>query len=358
MESPLRKIAFVVEELGLDTPAQQLLDRFLIGYPTDGDFHRCQCQVSIWLVPGAPYAELRRRLADFPLERHDTIAAACKDADAIVFVPRGVSAVNVLTEVIKCASANAALFVMGALAESLDDAKRIMELCKAGNVMLGAGMPVSVTFRLPNVDIPIGAKVKQALIVVQGESPLAELNTLEAMIPIVERRQNGERGVRRICRLQATDMWSQPDDLLPRRLLAAALSRSDTPQGDAIKDGRTQGLLDLGLVPKLAQNPHGWVLEHTDGLRTTILILDGVVADSNFAVALADETIVSAQLYRPPPPQRHEFSQLAAVVEHYFRTRQPFAPTQRAMLIAGLLGAFKSYAGSGFVNVEGLEGER
>src|SRR2546422_1033212 len=37
---PLRKIAFLVEEFSLQTPAQQLLDRFLIGYPRDGKFHR------------------------------------------------------------------------------------------------------------------------------------------------------------------------------------------------------------------------------------------------------------------------------------------------------------------------------
>jgi hypothetical protein len=304
MDRPLRKIAFVVEELGLDTPSQQLLDRFMIGYPRDGDFHRCQGQLSVWLAPNAPDTELRRRLADFPIRHHDTIEAAVRDADGIIVAPRGVSSRDLLLSAIRSAPAKSTAFVLGAIAESLDDARRIASLAAAGGVMLSAGTPISVTFRLPDVDIPVGANLKSALILVQGPSPLVELNALDGLFPILERRRKGERGVRRLRRLAGPELWTALDDLVPRRLLAAALSRSDSPQGDPVKDGRTQDLLGLGLVPKLALNPRGWVLEHTDGLRSTILVLDGVVADFNFAVCLDDDTIVSAQLYRPPLPHR------------------------------------------------------
>ena len=34
------KIAFLSEDFATSSPAQQLLDRFLIGYPRDGSFHR------------------------------------------------------------------------------------------------------------------------------------------------------------------------------------------------------------------------------------------------------------------------------------------------------------------------------
>ncbi len=36
----LKKITFVIEEFAVRSPSQQLLDRFLIGYPRDGEFHR------------------------------------------------------------------------------------------------------------------------------------------------------------------------------------------------------------------------------------------------------------------------------------------------------------------------------
>ena len=80
--------------------------------------------------------------------------------------------------------------------------------------------------------------------------------------------------------------WSWP-------LLAAALSRSDTPQGNAVLDGRTEDLVGLGLISKLAQLPRGWLLEHQDGLRSAILVLDGVVADINFAIGIQNGPTIS-----------------------------------------------------------------
>src|SRR5512145_3522979 len=86
--------------------------------------------------------------------------------------------------------------------------------------------------------------------------------------------------------------WSRP-------LLAAAISRSNTIQGDPLRDGRTQDVVGLGLGPGLAQDPRGWLLHHRDGVKSVILVLDGVLADYNFAVSLANGDIASAQLYRP-----------------------------------------------------------
>ena len=127
--------------------------------------------------------------------------------------------------------------------------------------------------------------------------------------------------------------------MLPPPLLAAALSRSDSPQGDPVRDGRTQDMVGLGLVLKLSKNPRAWVLEHSDGVRSTIAVLDGVVADFNFAVELADGKVVSAQIYRPPAPQRHEFTRVAEVVEKFFVSgKAPWLP-RRSILTAGLLAA-------------------
>ena len=81
MQQPLRQIAFIIEELEVDTPAQQLLDRFLIGYPLDGDFHQLEdCQIHVWLAPDANDSELRRRMGDFALHRHETIELTTLDA--------------------------------------------------------------------------------------------------------------------------------------------------------------------------------------------------------------------------------------------------------------------------------------
>lgn len=359
MEQSLRKIAFVAEEFGADTPAQQLLDRFLMGYPRDGEFHRPQdCEIHAWLAPGAADAEFRRRLADFPLRRHDAIEQAVAGADGIVVVPKGVAAGDLLASTLKAARKGSAVFVCGAMADTLDHAKRLAADATSRGVRLCAGTSVSVTWRLPDIDLPPGTWLTDALIVVRGEFPVAELQAIDGLMPLLERRQGGEAGVRRVQCLEGETVWAlldqpvtQPargDEPRPlRSLLAAALSRSDAPQGEPVRDGRTQDLVGLGLVPKMATHPRAWLLDHGDGLRTALLVLDGVVADFNFAVRLVDGSVLSAQLYRPPAPQRHEFSRLSAVVEDYFRSRQPPWPVRRGLLTSGLLEAFAQARSNG-----------
>jgi hypothetical protein len=178
----------------------------------------------------------------------------------------------------------------------------------------------------------------EALIVVQGRAFGAELNGLEGLLPVIERRRGGESGIRSVRFLEGKEVWRAGEKKLwSWPLLAAAISRSDTPQGDPVKDGRTQDIVGLGLVPRLASQPRGWLLEHRDGLRSAILVLDGVLADFNFAVRARDGNIFSAQLFRPPPPAEHHFSRLAAALEDFLRTGKSGWPVQRNLLIAGLL---------------------
>jgi hypothetical protein len=91
------------------------------------------------------------------------------------------------------------------------------------------------------------------------------------------------------------------------------------------------------LVKKLAHNPRGWILEHRDGLRSAILVLDGVVADANFAVRARDGAMISAQWYRPPGPNRCEFDSLVGVLEDFFRTARRPWPLERSVAIAKFL---------------------
>ena len=218
-----------------------------------------------------------------------------------------------------------------------------MALATKRRIALASGTPVATTFRLPDTDIVPRTPLKEALIVAQGTSPLAELQAFDGLLPVLERRRGGETGIRSARRIEGDAVWRAGDEATwSWALLAAAISRSDTPQGDPVKDGRTQDLVGLGLVQKLARNPRASFIEHRDGLRTTLLVLDGVVADFNFAVRADDGEITSAQLYRPPPPTRAEFDRLSAVLERFFATGQEPWPVQRSLLTAELLEKLRS----------------
>ncbi len=353
---PLRQITFVLDEFALQTPAQQLLDRFLLGYRRDGQFHRVAgIKVVAHLAADAASttgenSELSRRVADHGLRLAPTLADALRTADAIVLVPRSTAiapAEALVTAVLEQAPRGAACFIHGALAANLAAAQTALRRAELRQILLAAGTALPLTWRLPQVDLPAHARVAEALIVVQGPSPLAELHALDGLLPLLERRAGGERGVRRVKFLAGPEMWraaNHGDWSWP--LLSSALSRSDSPQGNTLLDGRTQDLVGRGVVPGLARDPRGWLLEHTDGVRSALLVLDGVVADYNFAIRLQNGREISAQLFRAPVPAQEQFTPLVAALENFFRTGNAPWPAARSLLTAGLLDQFRTSSDS------------
>src|SRR4029453_12161767 len=107
-----------------------------------------------------------------------------------------------------------------------------------------------------------------------------DFHGLEALQCMLERRQGGETGVRSVQMIEGESVWRAGGaGRYPRDLLVAALSRSDTPQGQTIADGRTQDLVAKNQLPKLVQNPSAYFIEHRDGVKGTLLMLNGGVKD-------------------------------------------------------------------------------
>jgi len=349
----LRKIAFLIEEFSPSSatqssasPGQQLLDRFLMGYPRDGTFHRIpDLEVSVHLMLSGNETDFGPRVKDFGLRVAATAEQAVEGTDAVVIVPRRTGAVAndaYLRLALERAPAGAACFVHGVLSNSLASAREALRMAASRNISILAGTSLAVTWRLPDVDLVPGTSLREALIVVQGSSPGAELQALDGLLPILEKRRGGESGVNRIRFIEGGELWRAANQgLWSQPLLAAALSRSHTPQGDSMADGRTQDIHGLGLVPRLARNPRGWLLEHRDGLRSTILVLDGVVTDYNFAIQAADGTMLSAQLFRAPPPMEQHYSRLAAAMEDLFTGKAAPWKIERNLLTAALIETFR-----------------
>lgn len=353
--NPIRKIAFLFEEFGVPSPSQQLLDRFLMGYPRDGTLHKPAVGAFVAYLPPTNEGGLERRKAEFTLDGASTVEEAVEGADAVVIVPRGsgTTANDRFVEIaVERAPEGAACFIHGALTSTLERGHAVVKQATARRIALASGTPLAVTWRLPGLEIPLETPLTEALIVVQ-KSPLqpgpygtlagAELCALDGLLPLVERRRGGESGIRSVRLLEGDAVWKAGDrKAWSWPLLAAALSRSHTPQGDPVRDGRTQDLVGLGLVPKLAKNPQAWLVDHRDGFRSAILVLDGVIADFNVALRSADARIVSAQLFRAPAPADQQFSLLAATVETFFTSRKAPWPVERSLLTAGLLEAFRN----------------
>lgn len=296
------KLVFIADEFKLRTPVQQLLDRFLIGHPGVGTFHKPDCRVSL-VVPKSN-EDVERRIKDFGL----TTDSAGADGTLLFSPSKTIPAQR--------------SFVYGSLPRT----------APAGTI---AGTATRGAFHLPAIHRPKNARLTKALAVVQGPYPSAEIEALEALLPLIW----SDSKVRKVTFLGPKDFWPVlKRDFWP--LLKSAISRSDSPQGDPVRDGRTQDLAGLGLLESLAERPRGWLIEQQNGLVFVLAVLDGVVNDYNVALQTASGGITSAQVYRPPAPAEHHYSRLAAALERFFRTGVFPWPVEQNLLTMELLNRF------------------
>jgi hypothetical protein len=327
-----KNIAILVDDLTLGSAGQQIVDRFLIGYTRDGVFEKRPFEnVSVWSADSAgEIAEQRRR--EFPESFAKSREQAIGGADAIVFIQK-----EGLVETIDKARNGTALFVYGSMGEAP------VRKAEQKNIPVCAGTVFSTLQQLPPMEIPsgtgIGAQIREALIVTQGAAPQAELEAFHALASILD-RHGGVRSIRNIHKFQGDAVWDAGDRDWSWRMLASALSRTDKAQGNTLLDGRTEDIVGLGLTQKMAKNPRATVVEHSGGLRSTILVLDGVVADLLVAVRagrrLLPGTIYSTQLFQSQTPQQEHFSRLSAVITDFFQTGKAPWDVKRAFVAADL----------------------
>ena len=95
---------------------------------------------------------------------------------------------------------------------------------------------------------------------------------------------------------------------------------------------------------RLVKDPVAYRYEHADGLKCTMLLLNGLVKDFNFAAYVnGPREPWSTQMYLPMPDGRttlaNFFSPLVNNVEKMFLTGKPTYPVERTLLTTGLTAA-------------------
>lgn len=362
----LKKIAFVLDEFALGTPAQHLLDRFLMGYHRDGKWIKPEDRLVAISIPEEKWdAELDRRVKDFDLRKTQSLVEALEGANGVVVAGKGVEGdANdlKLKFVIERVPEGCPVFIYGAGGSDANSTGKLMAIADGRNVPLAAGSTIPVTWRLPELQIEPGAKVKRALAVVHGDFPSAEYFGLEATLPITEtravdvlKREVGAEIRRREKRWMFTGLetWDIREDieLMMKRdnwggLLAAALSRSNSPQGKSVEDGRTQDLSSLSAFFELGKDLRMARIVEIDGYQSMIVVANGVVEDFTLAVEYADGKMASTQIYRPPGPARNDFDRLAETIEDLFETGKApwsFVRTFQEVSLLGIMRLHESY---------------
>ena len=155
---------------------------------------------------------------------------------------------------------------------------------------------------------------------------------------MVERRKGGETGVKAVQMIEGDAVWKAGEEgRWSKELLTAALSRSDTPLGYTVEDGRTQDLVANGQLPELVKNPTAYFIERNDGLKTTLLMLNGALQDFNFAARVRGSGVQSTQFLLTPTPNVTYSACLVGKIEEMFATGRAPYPVERTLVVSGML---------------------
>jgi hypothetical protein len=239
------------------------------------------------------------------------------------------------------------VFIDKHLSYSRTEAAEMVEQAKAMKVPLMAGSSLPVTWRLPELEVPLGRSFKDVIVASRGDLEIFGFHALETLQCMVERRDRAGKpqGVAAVTYLEKDAVWEAGDKgVWSWSLLEQALGRSHTLNPGDIKqntrDFKPPATSGRELLTKL-RHPTAFVVEYVDGLRATVLILNGHVDDTTIAAkisgAVGGETTVSTLMYLPAPPGANFFNPLVLRIEDFFRDRKPPYPVERTLLTGGIL---------------------
>ena len=355
-----RRIAVIATVYRYLSHAQHIADRFLVGYPHAGEWHRPDMKVVSLYVDQKPEGDLSaQRAREFGFTVYPSIAEALRcggdrlAVDAVLIVaehgdyPRNAKGqilypryefFKQVVEVFQKDGRTVPVYNDKNLSYSFKKAQWMVATAHRMKFPMLAGSSLPVTWRLPDIELPLGCEIEEAVMVGWGGSDAMDYHALEGMQCMIERRKGGETGVKAVQMITGDAVWKAArEGRWSRDLLEAALSRSDTPQGLTLKDGRTQDLLAHGTLQKLAKDPAAYFIEHNDGLRTTLLMLNGAIKDFDFAARVKGiSQIQSNQFLLTPEPNVTYSACLVSKIEEMFATGKAPYPVERTLMVSGI----------------------
>ena len=213
------------------------------------------------------------------------------------------------------------------------DALHMVNTARRHRIPLMAGSSLPVTWRYPAVELPLGERVTDALVVGHSTSESYLFHALEALQCIVERRAGGETGVKAVRALTGKEIFAaEKRGEWSRELLKAAL--------------RTLGAQTTGLDGGI-EHPSTvfFLIEYHDGLTATAAMIQSAVGpmpplySCQLAVAAQRESPkdpLACWLKTPGIPFRH-FGQLLRGIEEMLRSGKAVYPVERTLLTTGVL---------------------
>jgi hypothetical protein len=357
-----KRIAFLGTEVRTHSHAQHFLDRHAMGYTYGGKWQAPRFDIASVFIDQHPEGDLapsrieKYKLNSFSsIEEALTLGTSKLAVDGVVIIaehgkypdnekgqrryPR-YDWFKKVVKVFEASGRSVPVFndkhlstVWSECVEMVEDSKRL------GFPFL-AGSSLPVTWRMPSIDMPIDTPLKESVCVCYGRPDSYDFHGLETAQCMSERRKGGEVGISRVAALRGENLWQtlrMEKYKDTRRLIAAALTRSHNLPVDT---GYPTAPVSVEWAEKAMTDSIGYLIEHRDGFKTTMLM--SPIRDFNYAGLRADnDEIVSCQMYLPMPTHGSStadfFNPLARHIETLVIENQSPYPIQRTLLTSGMV---------------------
>jgi hypothetical protein len=344
--------------------AEEVLDRFLEGYGWNGTYHHPAMDIVSLYVDQRGEGDIFQDRADrHPLMKvYPTIAETITlgtsklAVDGVIVVgehgtyplsPTGIMMhphfefFEQITKVFRDSGRSVPYFNDKELSWKWEWCKQMVDTSHELGFPLQGGSSLAVTWRVPSVEFPLGATVREAVSIGYGGMTSYDFHALETLQCMVERRKGGETGVAWMQTYRGDAFWkAYQDGVWSQALVRAALSRSATLEPGRV--GFTNVYPTIEELKVLVPQPLAYHYQHRDGLLCTMLLMDGLVHDFTFAATIEGQPKpFSTQMYLPMPDGRTTlasfFSPLVHNAELMFLTGKAQYPIERTLMSSGLL---------------------
>ncbi len=207
-----------------------------------------------------------------------------------------------------------------------EDARVMVETAKEMNFPFLAGSSVPVAWREPPLELPRDCEIEAALSIGYGGFESYGFHAIEAHQCMIERRRGGETGVvsvqavtgDEIRKAESAGLWSS-------ELFAAALKQLPGAPQDSDK-----------WITK--NNSAAYLLQHRDGLKSAVVMANGLAKAQAIAVKLKGRAEPLATWFKLQngAPYGH-FAFLLHAIEETIHSGRAVYPIERTLLTTGIL---------------------
>lgn len=360
------KIAVLANTYKYHNHTQHIIDRILFGYGFGGVHHHSPLDVVSLYVEQKGEGDLSpQRAKQYPgMKIYSSVADALTlgtgklAVDGVVYIgeqgnyPRNEKGQTTYpryqffeksVEVFRSSGRSVPYYNDKHLSYNWDWAKTMYDTSRKMGFPFMAGSSLTVTWRMPQVEMPLGASIREAMCVAYGGVDSYDIHALEAVQCMVERRKGGETGVEWLQAYRGENFWKAHEQgVWSPKLFKAALCRSETLRSG--RESYTGVYPTLQEMKALARNPVAYHYQYKDGLRSTIMLLSGMVEDFSFAAEIEGQPRpFSTMMYLSHGTQlatlESYFDPLVHYVEQFIQTGKEPYPVERVLLATGLVCA-------------------